>query len=75
VSPAKAAGANATVDIMELIIGMLVFLLDIWAIIGVLQSGVASRTKLAWVIGIVIFPLIGFFVWLLAGPKGRAVFI
>jgi len=60
---------------MELVIGMLVFLLDIWAIIGVLQSGVASGTKLAWVIGIVIFPLIGFFVWLLAGPKGRAVFI
>lgn len=60
---------------MELIIGLLVVLLDMWAIIGALQSGAPNGTKIAWVIGILVFPLIGFFVWLLAGPKGRAVFI
>jgi hypothetical protein len=60
---------------MELILGLVIVLLDAWAIIGLLQSRASTGTKAAWVIGIVIFPLIGFFVWLLAGPRGRAVFI
>lgn len=60
---------------MELIIGLVVLLLDAWAVIGTLQSSAPGGTKAAWVLGIVIFPLIGFFVWLMAGPKGRAVFI
>ena len=60
---------------MQLIIGLVIVLLDLWAIIGVLQSSATTGAKIAWVIGILIFPILGFFVWLLTGPKGRAVFI
>lgn len=60
---------------MELILGLVIVLLDAWAIIGLLQSTASNGTKAAWTIGILIFPLIGFFVWLMAGPRGRAVFI
>jgi hypothetical protein len=52
------------------IIGLLVLIADIYAIIKTLQSGASTGAKLLWILGIVIFPVIGFLVWLIAGPKG-----
>lgn len=75
VSPATGGGRNPTVNNMELVFGIVIVLLDLWGIIGTLQSSAASGPKIAWVLGIVIFPVVGFIVWLVAGPKGRAVFI
>ena len=56
---------------MEFIFGIVLLALDIWAIVNVLRSGASTGAKALWTIGIVIFPLIGFLVWLFAGPKGR----
>lgn len=63
------------VNIMGYILGIVIFLLDIWAIIGTLQSSASGGAKFAWVVGILIFPLIGWVAWYITGPKGRAVFI
>ncbi len=52
------------------IIGLLVLIADIYAVIKTLQSGASTGAKLLWILGIVIFPVIGFLVWLIAGPKG-----
>ncbi len=56
---------------MEMIFGVILLVLDIWAILSVLQSSASGGAKILWSIGIIIFPLIGFLVWLFAGPKGR----
>lgn len=49
--------------------GVLVFGLDVWAILNVFKSRSSDGAKLGWLIGILIFPIVGFLVWLLAGPK------
>ncbi|TYC51339.1 PLDc_N domain-containing protein [Rhodobacterales bacterium] len=54
------------------IVGLIVLILDIYAIIQVLGSGTSTAAKLLWILGIIIFPIVGFIVWLLAGPKGGA---
>jgi hypothetical protein len=52
------------------ILGLLVLVLDIFAVIKILGSGASTGAKILWVLGILIFPIVGFIVWLLAGPKG-----
>lgn len=50
--------------------GLIVLVLDIWAIIKVIQSGASTGAKVIWVLLILVLPIIGFIIWLLAGPKG-----
>ncbi|MEO4042652.1 PLD nuclease N-terminal domain-containing protein [Hoeflea sp. CAU 1731] len=54
---------------MEYLFGILIFILDIYAIIKVVQSGAATGAKVLWILGIIFFPIVGFIVWLIAGPK------
>jgi len=49
--------------------GVIVLILDIWAIISVIGSGVSTGKKVLWVIVILLLPLIGFIIWLIAGPR------
>lgn len=50
--------------------GIIVLILDIWAIINTLESGIAIGAKLLWILLIILLPLIGFLIWLFAG-QGR----
>lgn len=50
--------------------GLIVLILDIWAIIKVIQSGASTGAKVIWVLLILVLPVIGFIIWLLAGPRG-----
>ena len=43
--------------------------LDIWAILNVFKSRASDGAKVGWLLGILIFPFIGFVAWALAGPK------
>ena len=52
------------------ILGLFVLILDIYAIYNVAVSGASLPAKLLWALGIVVLPVIGFIVWLLAGPRG-----
>ena len=54
------------------ILGVIVLLLDIYAIYNVLVSGSSVPSKALWSLGIIILPVIGFIVWLFAGPRGSA---
>ncbi|MEE4015056.1 PLD nuclease N-terminal domain-containing protein [Roseibium sp. FZY0029] len=54
------------------IVGLLILIVDVYAIIQVLGSGSSTGAKLLWVLGILIFPVVGFIVWLLAGPKSSS---
>jgi len=54
------------------IIGLLVLVADIYAILKTFQSGASTGAKLLWTLGILIFPVVGFIVWLIAGPKGAS---
>lgn len=48
---------------------LIVLIADIWAIISIFQSAATTGKKVLWVVFILILPVFGFVVWLLAGPK------
>ncbi len=51
------------------ILGLIVLVLDIWAIVKTVQSGASTGAKVLWILVILIFPVVGFLAWLLFGPK------
>ena len=52
------------------LLGLIILIADIYAIIQVFKSGASGLAKILWTIGILIFPVVGFIVWLIAGPRG-----
>ncbi|MFW5681186.1 MAG: PLD nuclease N-terminal domain-containing protein [Pseudomonadota bacterium] len=54
---------------LELLFGLVVLVLDIWAIINVVRSTASTLEKALWVVGILVLPVIGFIAWLLLGPR------
>jgi hypothetical protein len=53
------------------LLGLIIFIADIWAIINIFNSGEKGSTKIIWVIVILLLPVIGLIIWLLAGPKSQ----
>ncbi|MDP2248533.1 MAG: PLD nuclease N-terminal domain-containing protein [Nitrosomonadales bacterium] len=51
--------------------GIIILIADIYAIIKIAQSSATPLAKALWIVGVLLFPVIGFIVWLLAGPGGR----
>lgn len=52
--------------------GLIILALDIWAIISVIGSSASTGKKVLWSLLIILLPLIGFVIWLLAGPGSKA---
>jgi succinate dehydrogenase/fumarate reductase cytochrome b subunit len=52
------------------LLGLILLILDVWAIVRTLSSGVGTGAKVLWVVVILLLPLLGFLVWLLLGPRG-----
>lgn len=52
------------------ILGVIVLLLDIYAIYNVLTSGASTLAKLIWTVAIILLPVAGFIAWLIFGPSG-----
>ena len=55
------------------ILGLLLLIADIWAIVNVIGSAASTGGKLLWVLLILLLPLIGLIIWLVAGPRRVAV--
>jgi hypothetical protein len=53
------------------LIGIIILIADIYAIIKIAQSSATPLAKALWIVGVLIFPVIGLIVWFLAGPGGR----
>jgi len=49
--------------------GLIVLILDVWAIIKTIQNPAGTGSKVFWVVVILLLPLLGLFLWLLLGPK------
>ncbi|EFK08663.1 conserved hypothetical protein [delta proteobacterium NaphS2] len=56
---------------MEFILGIAIFIADIWAIVNIFRSrGTTAVGKLIWMLLILILPVIGLIIWFFAGPRG-----
>ena len=54
------------------LIGLVVLVLDVIAILGIVQSGLSTGMKIVWVIIVLALPVIGMILWFLIGAKGTA---
>lgn len=51
--------------------GFILLALNVWAFISVIGSSASTVAKVVWCILILMLPLLGFIIWLLAGPRAR----
>lgn len=54
---------------MEALLGLAIFIADLWAIVKTLQSPVSAGNKLLWVVIIILLPVIGLILWYFMGPR------
>jgi len=54
---------------MSSLIGLVILVLDIWAIINIIQSKKDLMKKVLWILLVVILPLVGLIIWYFMGPK------
>ncbi|MEG1041667.1 PLDc N-terminal domain-containing protein [Pseudomonas sp. NUPR-001] len=52
------------------LVGLIILVLDIWAIINVLKSGAGTGAKILWILLILLLPVLGLIIWAIAGPRG-----
>lgn len=54
---------------MEFLIGLIIFVADIWAIARTWTSTASTGAKVGWTLAIVFLPVIGLLLWLFLGPR------
>ena len=52
------------------LLGLIILVLDIWAILKIVDSGASTGGKVLWIVIILVLPLLGLIIWWLAGPRG-----
>jgi Phospholipase_D-nuclease N-terminal len=52
------------------VLGLVILVLDIWAIVKIMQSGAGTGSKVFWTVLILLLPVVGVLIWWLFGPKG-----
>ena len=52
------------------LLGLLLLIANVYAIVKTVQSNATTGAKVAWIVGILISPLLGFLIWLFFGPRG-----
>ena len=54
------------------LLGLLVLVADIYAIYNVLTSSASTLAKVVWTLLVIVLPVVGFIIWLIAGPRGAS---
>ncbi|MDU8944643.1 PLD nuclease N-terminal domain-containing protein [Ovoidimarina sediminis] len=49
--------------------GLIILVLDIWAIVSIIGSAASTGRKVLWTLLVLILPVLGFIIWLVAGPR------
>ncbi len=50
--------------------GLIILILDVYAIVKVIGSNASTGAKVGWTVLILLLPLLGVLLWFLLGPKG-----
>lgn len=51
------------------LLGLVILVLDVWAIVRVIGTGASDGAKVFWIVIILLLPVVGLILWLLIGPK------
>ena len=49
--------------------GLIILVLDVWAIVKVIGRGASDGSKVLWVVVILLLPIVGLLLWFFLGPK------
>jgi len=52
--------------------GLILLIANIWAIVSTFQSRATTGKKVFWIVFILIFPILGFVLWLFMGPRSAS---
>lgn len=52
--------------------GLIILALDLWAIVSILGSNRDTMAKVLWTLLVLVLPVAGFIIWLIAGPRSRS---
>lgn len=52
------------------LLGLIILILDVWAIVKTLGSNASTGSKVIWIVVILLLPVAGLVLWWLFGPKG-----
>ena len=55
------------------VLGLVLLILDIWAIVRTLESTSPTGSKVLWVVVILLLPLLGLILWLFLGPRRETI--
>ncbi len=51
--------------------GIIILALDLWALVSIFGSSATTGKKVLWSLLIIVLPVIGFLIWLVAGPRAE----
>ena len=54
------------------ILGVIILLLDIFAILKIAQSSATTGAKALWIVIVLLLPLLGLIIWFLFGPGDKS---
>ena len=57
---------------METLLGLIILVVDIYAIVQIISSGVSTGAKIGWSLLVLLLPVLGVIIWAFAGPRGSA---
>ncbi|MFU8895648.1 MAG: PLDc N-terminal domain-containing protein [Gammaproteobacteria bacterium] len=52
------------------LLGLILLVLNVYAIVKIVQSGATTGAKVIWIVVILLLPVVGLLLWFLLGPKG-----
>jgi hypothetical protein len=55
------------------ILGLFILIADIWAIVKTFESPTSTGMKVLWIVLILLLPILGLIIWLIAGPRLRKI--
>ena len=58
---------------MYSVIGVLILILDIFAVIKIIQSSATGTEKILWILCVLLFPVAGMIIWFFAGPGDKKI--
>ncbi|MGA9254736.1 MAG: PLDc N-terminal domain-containing protein [Roseobacter sp.] len=53
--------------------GFILLALNIWAIVSIIGSHEGVGAKVLWTLLVLVLPVLGFIIWLVAGPRSKRV--
>ncbi|PRY73310.1 phospholipase D-like protein [Marivita geojedonensis] len=52
--------------------GFILLVLNVWAFVSIIGSKNSTGSKVLWCLLVLILPLLGFIIWLIAGPRSAS---